>query len=160
MDGDDSHSENQQCKCCERSLDLLFLLFWNHIFSASKTIVVPPPSPFLFTRYIRPISSQVKSFLLSHNAKLFASIWAAYSTEILPGVSHAKSESDCLLPPSWTSKCSDSVKIPQWTFNSSLDMCQPYWYNGCGATSNLFSNEKACKTQCRKEREGTKIRLT
>ena len=26
--------------------------------------------------------------------------------------------------------------------------CQPYWYNGCSAAYNLFSNERLCQLQC------------
>ena len=118
--------------------------------SAIKRHLVPPPSPFLYTTHIRPISAEVKKYLLTRGAKLFASMWTSYSHEDVS--TDYSYDASCRLPPSWGSSCKDT--IPQWTFNSSLGKCLPYWFSGCGATQNLFSNERKCRIHCGKNLKG------
>ena len=71
-------------------------------------------------------------------------MWAVHSQG--DAITEYRYDPVCTLPPTWGSSCQDT--IPQWTFNSSLEKCVPYWFSGCGATQNLFSNEKKCRDHC------------
>ena len=35
-----------------------------------------------------------------------------------------------------------------------MKRCLPYWFSGCGATQNLFSNERSCRAQCEHTSKG------
>ena len=115
------------------------------------------PSPFLFTRHIRPMSDEVGQFLQQNGAEIFASVWSTYS--IIP--SHSQPSSGlrslggrtrspvCQYPPVWSPGSPGcDLRIPQWTYTASRSECQAYWYNGCGASQNLYSNEWKCRLRC------------
>ena len=89
----------------------------------------------------------MEKFLRSHGASLFANIWSSYSNSSVSSSPQASSSSYCHHPPTWShDKCDHN--IPQWTFNSTSNKCEKYWFNGCGASKNLFSNEMKCRLHC------------
>ena len=110
----------------------------------------PSSSPFLFTSYVRPLSPSVEHHLSHHGANLFASLWSSHSppASAASPPPAARRPAECLLPPEWGSGGWCGARVPQWTFSSSTGQCQSYWYSGCGATSNLFSNERNCRLHC------------
>ncbi len=41
-----------------------------------------------------------------------------------------------------------------WTYSASSGECVGFFYNGCGATENVFLTEEQCKERCVKGRQG------
>ena len=125
------------------------------------------PSPFLFTRHIRPMTDEVGQFLRENGAELFANVWSTYSilpSPPSPGLRSLGGQTRspvCQYPPVWSQGASPGCdnKIPQWTYTvsktASRGDCQPYWYNGCGASQNLYSNEWKCRLRCASNDVGT-----
>ena len=103
------------------------------------------PSPFLFTAHI-PSHHAVEEQLKAGGAKLFAQLWSSHSSDS-PGLPRQRSPV-CAYPPVWRTGPGCEARIPQWTFNSSSGLCQSFWYSGCGASENLFSNEDKCRLKC------------
>ena len=115
----------------------------------------PASSPFLFTRYVRPLTVSVEQHLSGHGAKMFASLWSSQSPPgDRSGAPASRRVGVCELPPEWSSTGGCGARIPQWTYNSTTGHCQPFWYSGCGATSNLHSNERKCRLQCSHQHSG------
>ena len=111
-------------------------------------------SPFLFTTYVRPLTLSVEQHLSQHGATLFAAIWSQHSPPPPPSPP-ARRRGVCELPAEWGSGCGG--RIPQWTFNRRSGECESYWYSGCGATKNLFSNERKCRLQCSPNTSGSTV---
>ena len=112
----------------------------------------PASSPFLFTSYVRPLTVRLEDHLSQHGAKLFATLWSRHSTP--PASPPARRRGVCLLPAEWGGGGGCGGRIPQWTYNSRTGQCETYWYSGCGATNNLFSNERKCRLQCSGRQSG------
>ena len=108
----------------------------------------PTPSPFLFTAHIRPVSQAVEEQLREGGAKLFAQLWSSHSSSTISDRPGLQRSPVCDYPPVWRTGPGCEARIPQWTFNSSAGLCQSYWYGGCGASENLFSNEDKCRLTC------------
>ena len=106
------------------------------------------PSPFLFTAHIRPVSQAVEEQLREGGAKLFAKLWSSHSSSAISNQLGLQRSPVCDYPPVWRTGPGCEARIPQWTFNSSSGLCQSYWYGGCGASENLFSNEDKCRLTC------------
>ena len=119
----------------------------------------PASSPFLFTSYVRPLTLPVEQHLSQHGAKLFASLWSSHASPP-PSSPPTRRPGVCELPPEWGSGGGGGcgARIPQWTYNSSTGHCQAYWYSGCGATNNLYSNERKCRLQCSHGHTGGTLR--
>ena len=107
------------------------------------------PSPFLFTAHISPLSGKVEEQLRQGGAGLFSELWSSHSpasaSSAVPGGPRSPV---CSYPPVWRTGPGCEARIPQWTFNSTSGLCQSYWYGGCGASENLFSNEDKCRLTC------------
>ena len=113
------------------------------------------PSPFLFTAHIRPVSRAVEEELRAGGANLFAKLWSSHSSDsAVSDPPSLKRSPVCSYPPVWRTGPGCTARIPQWTFNSSSGLCQSYWYGGCGASENLFSNEDKCRQMCPHDQNG------
>ena len=120
------------------------------------------PSPFLFTAHIRPVPHAVEEQLRAGGAKLFAKLWSSHSSDSAisqPLGLPSQRSPVCAYPPVWRTGPGCEARIPQWTFNSSSGLCQSFWYRGCGASENLFSNEDKCRLTCPHDINGNLSRV-